>query len=414
MRARIFCRVWLALLAMAACAAACGQTSKPGTGTVTGHVFCGDTQKPARFAQVLVFSVPTTMTQFPKIDSADPKAIQTAMNAQMEAMRSTNFVLGETGFDGGFSVNVPPGDYYVMASVAGYVQPREILQAAYDAGQDITKGIPGVPTVHVSAEHGSNLDISVSRGAAVDRRVLWDDGLPVNGAMIFAESKSGEHKPLPMQFNMMGLAGQFNANSDDRGHYRISGLAPGEYIVRVMLQTSRRMSMQGGHFDPNANFGAISLVVYAPGGFRKSDAKPITLTAGEERTDEDITFNLSATHSVSGRVTSAEDHHGLNRGVVTLTDTTDKNFRRGAGLDQDGSFNVTFVPAGTYTMTVTSAADTVPEELKPDEKNALAAIGVNIVRAYQKAEQQLTVADSDVTQQNFELKPMPQGSQTGH
>ncbi len=250
-------------------------------------------------------------------------------------MSTATFVLTETAFDGGFVVqDVPPGEYYVMASVAGYVQPIELVQAAYDAGEDITKGIPGVPSVRVSADRAVNVDISVTRGAAIEGRVLWDDGAPVNGAVVTAEPKTGEHKPLPAQFNMVRLSGVSIGNTDDRGHYRIAGLAPGEYTVKVTLHTSQRMSMNRGRFDATGvSFGStMPLVVYAPGGFRKTDAKPLTLGTGEERTDEDITFNLSATHTVSGRVTSAEDHHGLNRGVVTLTDSGDKSFHRSAGV----------------------------------------------------------------------------------
>ena len=174
------------------------------------------------------------------------------------------------------------------------------------------------------------------------------------------------------------------------------------------------MTIQRGRFDSNANFGVGPLVVYAPGGFRKADAKPVTLSAGEDRTDEDITFNLSATHSVSGRVTSAEDHHGLNRGVVRLTDVSDKTFVRSAGLDEDGNFNVTFVPSGTYTMTVSNAADTVPENSSAGEP--MMVTGDRTVRSYEKATQQIILADSDVTGQNFELKPTKAGNadETGH
>jgi hypothetical protein len=195
-------------------------------------------------------------------------------------------------------------------------------------------------------------------------------------------------------------------NTDDRGHYRISGLAPGEYTVRVVLQTNHRMSVQKGRFDPSANFGLGLLVVYAPGGFRKMDAKPVTLSAGEERTDEDVTFNLSATHTVSGKVMSAEDHHGLNRAVVMLTDTSEKTFVRSGGVDADGNFSVLFVPAGTYTMTVANGADTVPEEPKKPDQGALFVMSqAKAVRTYQKAEQQVMVTDSDLSGQNIELKP---------
>ena len=408
MRARVCCGIWLALPLMVPRAAICGQGSKPATGTVTGQVVCGDTQKPARFAQVLLIGVPAAVTPLGKVDATDPKSIQAFTKAMTEAMKSTSFVLSQTGFDGSFAVDgVAPGDYYVMASVPGYVQPHEIVQAAYDAGEDITKGIPGVPIARVSAERGTNVQISVGRGAAIEGRVLWDDGAPVTGAFVSAEPKSGEHKPLPPQFNMVSMSGQNVGNTDDRGHYRISGLAPGDYTARVTLQTNRRMTMQRGRFDSNANFGSGPLVVYAPGGFRKTDAKPVTLSAGEERTDEDILFNLSATHSVSGRVTSAEDHHGLNRGVVRLTDASDKTFVRSAGLDGDGNFNVTFVPSGTYTMTVSNAADTVPEE--PSAGETIMVTGDRTVRSYEKATQQVILADSDVTGQNFELKPAKPG-----
>jgi hypothetical protein len=408
MRTRPVCGVLSAGVLIAVCAGISGQASKPGTGTVTGHVFCQDTQKPARFAQVALYSVPASVTALPKFDGSDQKAVQAFTKAMTEAMSSATFVMTQTAIDGSFvAQDVAPGDYYVMASVGGYIQPHELLQEAYDAGEDLTKGVAGIPLVHVSAERSASVEISVARGAAIEGRVLWDDGSGVNEATVAAEPKTGEHKQLPPQFTMLGMSsGQTMSNTDDRGHYRLSGLAPGEYTVRAMLQTSRKMIVQRGRFDQTANVGVGPLVVYAPGGFRKIDAKPVTLSAGEERTDEDITYNLAATHTVSGRVTSAEDHHGLNHGVVTLTDTTEKTFTRTAGLDADGNFSVTFVPSGTYTMTVRNAADTVPEEPKKTDEGPIFAMNqVKTVRTYQKADQQVMVADDDVTGQNIELKP---------
>lgn len=408
MRARVCCAVWLA----GAAAVAFGQVSKPGTGTVTGHVICQDTQAPARFAQVMLYAVPASLTSPGKPDPNDPKSLQAFIKAQADAVNSSSFVLTQTGFDGSFAVNdVAPGEYYVMASVAGYEQPQDMVQAANDAGEDVTKGIPGVPTVRVSADRAINIEINVIRGAAVEGRVLWDDGGPVTAAVVSVEPKTGEHKQLPPQFLVVRLNGQSNGNTDDRGHYRIAGLAPGEYTVRAMLQTNRKMVLQRGRMNANASFGTTPLIVYAPGGFRRTDAKPVTLAAGEEHVDEDITFNLSATHTVSGRVTSSEDHHGLNRGIVTLTDTTDKTFMRSAGLDADGNFTVTFVPSGTYTMAVANAADTVPEA---DDSKGLATFNeVKAARTYQKAEQQVIVAADDLTGENIELTPVSPGKNDG-
>lgn len=136
-------------------------------GTVTGHVVCGDTQRPARFAGVRLFGVPKEIVAAPKLDgNADAKQVAALMKA---ALGSMNLVSTETGLDGGFTANnVAPGDYYVFASVAGYVQPMNIVQAAFDAGADLSKLIPGVPVVHVVAERSVQADrlIAVRRSRA--------------------------------------------------------------------------------------------------------------------------------------------------------------------------------------------------------------------------------------------------------
>lgn len=406
MRTKAFCRVSLALGILVLGRVARGQVSKPGMGTVTGHVICQDTQKPARFAKVLVFQVPASLTTGPTPDLTDAKVRDAWIKSQNAAINSATFVMAETGIDGRFvAVNVPPGDYYVMASVAGYIPPRNLLQAANDSGQDLSKGFAGVPIVHVSADRSTEGEVTVSRGAAVEGHVMWADGGPVNGAIVSAEPTSGQHKHLPPQFVQVSTGSDSNGPmriTDDRGHYRISGLPPGEYTVRVELQTSDNMVVQRGQMS--GGFGVSVLMVYAPSAFHKADAKPMTLTAGEERSDEDVIFKLDGTHSVSGRVTSAEDHHGLGRGAVVLKDANDKMFQRSSGLDADGNFAVTFVPSGTYTISVLGAADLAPTEVKlpgngmfSDEK---------VVRNYQTAEQQVIVADIDVTGQNIEVKPV--------
>jgi hypothetical protein len=264
--------------------------------------------------------------------------------------------------------------------------------------------------VRVSADRASEAEITVGRGAAIEGHVLWDDGGPVNGANVQAEPTSNQHKEMPSQFSMMNIGFEMNqavATTDDRGRYRISGLPPGEYRVKATLQTNVQISMQKGRFNINSLMSAMPLTVYAPGGFRKTDAKPVTLNASEEHTDEDIVYNLSGTHTVSGRVTSSEDHHGLNQGVVLLTDANEKTFERTAGLDADGNFTVTFVPSGTYTLSVAGGADTVPEDPKPTKSGmSVMMTQQKTLRRYESEKQQVLVADSDLTGQNIELKPI--------
>ena len=380
--------------------------TSPG-GTVTGHVLCSDTQLPARFAQVMLFGVPTEITAMPKPDSSDTAQVAAAMKALTGGM---NLVQTQTDIDGSFAAtNVAPGDYYVFASVPGYVQPSNMVRAASDAGADLQKPIPGVPIVHVAAERSAQANLMIDRGAAISGMVVWDDGSPVTRAIVTVVSTKAKDKDaLPPQFAMLGVASAMGGGgvlsiSDDRGHFRIAGLAPGDYLVKVSLQTSSQFAMQGGAMNLNGIIAASPLVVFAPSSFHQADAKPVTLHTAEDRSDEEVTIKLGGLHSVSGQVASSEDHHGLNSATVNLTDAQDKGFSRSASVDAHGNFTVTFVPSSTYNLLVSGAADTEPSNKKP---TGLVKFTTNhTLRSYQDGKQSVIVTDSDVTGQNIELTP---------
>jgi len=391
--------------------------SAPGTGTVTGHVTCSDTQRPARFAQVMLFGVPASVTAAPTPgDGSDPQ--QLALMA-VTGINGTNMVQTQTEVDGSFTVNdVTPGDYYVFASVPGYEQPRNLVQAAFEAGADPHKPLPGVPMVHVTADRTAQADISLDRGAAISGRVLWEDGSPVTRAMVTVVAVKDE-KALPPQFSMVvmssvGGGGGLTGITDDLGRYRIAGLAPGDYFVKTMLQTRAQFSMKQGKMNFSRMIGEKPLEVYAPAAFHRAEAKALTLTAGQDFEGEDVAINLTGLHSISGRITSAEDHHGINSGIVTVTDTQDKDFSRTTTVDDDGNFTVSFVPPGAYRLTVSGGGDTVPSS--KGAKGVLSFSSGDTVRSYEEGRLQVMVADEDVTGQNVELtasKTVRQGADLG-
>jgi protocatechuate 3,4-dioxygenase beta subunit len=378
---------------------------------VTGHVTCGDTQRPARFATVMLFGVPSTLTPAPKPlgEDASSAQMEAAVKAGMASLRNTNWTETTTDQDGAFSATgVAPGDYYVFASVPGYLQPINLVKAAMEAGADMSRPLPGVLIVHVAADRQAQADVSVDRGAAIAGKVLWEDGSPVAKAIVTVVAAKNE-KPAPPQFSMlvMGSAmggGGLASISDDLGEFRIAGLAPGDYYVKVSLQTHSQFSMQKGkmNFNLARMIGNKPLVVFAPAAFHQSGAKAMTLTAGQETDGEDVTINLTGTHSVSGRITSAEDHHGINSGMVELTDASDKDFLRSASVNDDGSYTVEFVPPGTYALKA-SGEDTAPSTKK--QTGMLNFGSGDTVRSYEDAKQQVIVAGDDVTEQNVELTP---------
>ena len=245
-----------------------------------------------------------------------------------KAMDGVRVVQTQTDVDGVFVAHdVAPGDYYVFASVAGYVQPNNLVLAAYEAGSDLHYPISGIPTVHVVSEHSVRADLTAERGAAVSGWVVWDDGSPATRVKVSVVAANGKKKKMPLQ--------------------------PGEYFVKGELSTRLQFGSQSGL----VNFRVMDspLTVFAPAAFYQAGAKAITLHTGEERDDEELTINLGGMHSVSGRVASVEDHHGISVGRVTLEDAQDKDFSRSTNVDANGDFTVTFVPSGSYNLLVSNA-----------------------------------------------------------
>jgi hypothetical protein len=402
----------LAMVCGLVVASAIGQqpASAPGTGTVSGHVTCGDTQRPARFAHVVLYGVPTQVTQMKKVDPAADTATQmVSAMAALSTLGKSNMVQVQTGTDGAYvATDVSPGDYYLFATTAGYISPLNRIQAMAQAGADLKKPLVGVMIVNVGADRTSGGDVVMDRGAAISGSIVWDDGSPVSGAMMRVVSANGEEVQTPQQFGMLAMAGNLLSlvnSSDDQGHFRLSGLPPGEYLVQATIQAGQQSGIGAG-MNLSKLMSYKPMLVYAPAAFHSADAKPVTLLAGEERRDEVVTLNLGGLHTVSGHVRSLEDHHGINSGTVILQDVADKKFVRSASLDADGGYSVTFVPAGTFDVKVVNAEDTEPDTSKKKGKSALAGLlgpDMKTIRSYADGKLNLIVTDKDVVDEDANL-----------
>lgn len=393
--------VVLAALMMMGSARAQDATQKQAMGTVTGRVVCADTQRPARFAGVLLYEVPKTVTPH-----TDPKSVKDALNSFTQSMGKMNYFQAKTDLDGAYSVDdVEPGLYYVFGITAGYVGPLSVVSTVMATGGDLSKPLPGVPTVQVTGGRTTTANVSLERGAAIGGTVVWDDGSPVSGAVVQAQLvKSVDLKQLPVEFKglIIGSAstglGGIMAITDDVGRFRISGQAPGDYIVQASIKTTGGISMSKGQLNFVKGILDKPLVVYAPAEMHKDKAETVTVHSGDERTDVVVTVALNSMHKVSGRVTALEDHHGINSGLVTLTDTSDKNLVRTAEVGDDGVFTLSYVPAGTYTLKATTVDDVEPT------KDSKGHDSTRNVRSYDDGEVGVIVADHDMSGQDVELK----------
>lgn len=370
------------------------NAQKPvGTGIVAGHVTCADTNTPARLAVVVIRPV--------------PEAKSSATSSELKTVEAQRV---QTELDGSFSIpNLAPGTYFVLASLAGYVSPLAALHVSNDDMLEPTTELrkrlmENVPTITVDAHGTSSINLSLERAGAVGGTVLYDDGSPAPGVEVKVQERK-DGKWVPVQNLTSDSMSSGGAVTDDRGVYRINGLPPlKEAIVEADLSIQKStLSFSkvgyGTHGGPSFTFS-----FYSGNAMRTSEAKPFSLTMGEERTGEDITLPLSKLHKLRGVLVAKTDGHVLNDGMVTLLFADDRS-QLGSATIKDGepSFDFPFVPPGDYVLSVNFAAD-ARFDYVPNPPGSIPPSTVNktLVHKYGTAELPLHV-DSDRTDLTIEV-----------
>jgi hypothetical protein len=340
----------------AADSAADNAQEKAVFGKVAGRVFCHDTGEPARFASVQL--MPEKLEKEPAIDPAAVKGadLSKLMSTAFSAMLKGSNLSTVTALDGTFSLEkVPPGTYYLIPQMVGYVSPLSGYSQKERLKPDdatITAVEGAAQKVVVSAEQIATVTVELERGAALSGKITYDDGSPAPGvtAILLVQQKDGKWKEI-------GSGGVLPAATDDLGRFRFSGMPAGKYGVKATLPVSQAvMGMGPGSFSMHTSM-SDALVVYSGGAMREKDLKAIELTAGEQRDGVEVIFPVNGLHSISGSVVAKSDQHAVNSGMVELKDPDTKAQLRMSTIAQDGTFRFNYIPDGTYVLAVT-AADT--------------------------------------------------------
>lgn len=354
----------------------------PAGGMVSGHVYCADTNAPARMAMVVL----------------QPAAALEAIDPSQETHIASHGEAVQTLLDGSFSMrHVAPGSYYVIASQVGYMSPVAPLyvpakESSLSQLNVIKKVLESLPRITVEPNLGTVVNVSIERGAAISGTVSYDDGSPASGiTLTLLVRQKDTWRPIPSNpFEKSSPYGQ----TDDRGQYRISGMPPGEYLLEAQLNLMKAFYSIDAHGNTSGGEVSIgSFAVYSGGKTRRKDAAPFTLTSGEERRGEDVQIPLSRLHTVRGNIVAAHDGHVLNGGAVSLLYRDDRSSAGQASLtrDEDG-FAFNFVPEGDYILHVEGAADveyrdvpTTPNSWPPSTTEA------HTLRRYGPADQPIQV-----------------------
>lgn len=367
-------RAWLvALPALCLAVAGCRDVPKtkkpdPTKGAVTGIVICSDTGKPARFANVV-------LSAYPKKD--DKPGDDTALPETETAA---------TGLDGRFRFEaVEPGRYFAFAMLEGYLDPKmgidlsrpgekatgqERILDAIDQWKDhLTEVTVGVHTT-------SEIALQVERGAEIAGSVIYDDGTPAIGVWpdLFRKNAkggwvaAGSPKMYPL-----------SSSTDGHGRYRITDLRPGEYVVCTALPAA------SSDMAASICLGNV---------FRKKEAKPVKVEAGEALEGVDIVVPTTGLRTVAGRVTVAPDAHVPDHATIRLLYADDREIvHETDDLDEDG-FSFPFIPEGKYILQVVDANDKEKSVLKTNAEGVDAWVPVpNSARHYADKEIPITVQE---------------------
>ena len=335
-------------------ASSSGQSAKPATGAVSGHVNCADTNTPCRFATV-------------NLQSAPPE--RTGM-APAEASPSHSYG-AEADLNGAYRIEgVAPGEYFIVARYPGYVSGYDLAVSHSNDKLSLSSPVLNkyLMSISVADNQTTVADLTLQRGATIEGTVRYDDGAPGIGIRVrlFRKSESGQwvlynNGSDGSPISMIALA----LGTDARGHYYKAGLPPGIYIVEVMLppvsivpativgKQSLRLTAKTGD----------ALSVFSGDKYRLGDATPVEVTAGEDVPGVDIEIPTVGLHSIGGIVAMVGTGQSVSQGEVLLLDPKDKTELRTAEIQRDGSFQFNFVPSGNYLVRVDAragGADGVP------------------------------------------------------
>jgi hypothetical protein len=183
--------------------------------------------------------------------------------------------------------NLPAGSYIVSPITPAFVVPSDTMY-----------GRPGKVVTLGEDEAVTDVDLSLTRGGVITGRVTDPNGRPlvkerVRLSQIDAAGRAMFVNP-GMQFNLIDLL-----ETDDRGVYRIYGLATGRYTV----------SAAGPRGVSAGSARARYAEVFYPGVSDEKQAGIITVTPGGEASGIDIVVGAATrTFSAYGRLVDADSN----------------------------------------------------------------------------------------------------------
>ena len=261
-----------------------------------------------------------SQAQTEKPPSGEPRSGQPQTNTTARESRAGTRIRGRVISEGGR----PVSDASIMifpVNVAGNMQSavtsllRPVTSDA-DGNFELTSLRPGAYTISASSpgyvlsdqdskgfyRPGDTANLTLVKGGVITGKVTNSSGDPVVGAVVRAiKTRESDDTPARVRGSVGSQISESLAvllgpyKTDDRGIYRIYGLAPGYYQVAAGGRTGQEFSLGGANaYDGDAPTYYPSTTI--------ETAAEVTLAAGAEASNIDIRYRENRGHSIGGTI----------------------------------------------------------------------------------------------------------------
>jgi hypothetical protein len=263
---------------------------------------------------------------------------------------------------------LPAGRFSLSASKSGY------LNAQYGQRRPGRSGTP------IQLGDGQQLQVQLAmwRGSVITGTVLDEHAEAVPGTPVRAFR-------YVMQSGQRTLQSAGNAQTDDRGVYRIYGLQPGDYVVNASPRnvngpgdvdamraeaTALAQRVQASVAATAADVQALTerlnvlraatsstdeaatgyAPVYYPGTTSLGSAATIAVNPGEEKSGIDFQYQVVSVARIEGSVTGSQTPQGVTVTLINAGLDAQGAGQNSTRTDSQGTFRFNNVPPGQYTI----------------------------------------------------------------
>lgn len=243
--------------------------------------------------------------------------------------------------------DLEPGEYYVYAEdyLGNVSESGGMLGTFYKDAATLAQA----QKVTVAAgQSASGINIVLRKGATIKGNITDQDGNPLAEMLIVAMNMN---LPEASAFNLFTQMHVSVGMTDSSGNYRITGLAPGEYILRTLSDYTIKIFFGFPSLEDGPHKGQVVDEFY-PQVYNLFDfGKAQRIAVEDTLTVANIDFALQKAKFFRGELYDAATGESINQALmVAFVDSSGFPFYNMPKVDYYGSYELGPFPSGKYRL----------------------------------------------------------------